>query len=99
MTLHIASPVAHPERIRDGSRDLREAFSVVTPYLTSVPLYGGLWMMAARRKRSIRPHCLPKKWSAGLSVAAYPRCSITNGDMHRAALALPNFVRSLVGKG
>ena len=28
------------------ARELRDAFSVVTPYLTSIPLYGGLWMMA-----------------------------------------------------
>ena len=46
MTLHIASPVAHPERIRSCIANLRAAFPHVTPYLTSVPLYGGLWMMA-----------------------------------------------------
>jgi spermidine synthase len=46
MTLHIASPVAHPGRIREGLDALRQAFPIVTPYLTCVPLYGGLWMMA-----------------------------------------------------
>ena len=46
MTLHIASPVAHPERIRSCLASLRAAFPLVTPYLTSIPLYGGLWMMA-----------------------------------------------------
>ena len=46
MTLHIASPIAHPDRIRATLAGLREAFPLVTPYLTSIPLYGGLWMMA-----------------------------------------------------
>ena len=46
MTLHIASPIAHPERIRACLANLRAAFPLVTPYLTSVPLYGGMWMMA-----------------------------------------------------
>src|SRR5204863_8713485 len=46
LTLHIASPIAHPDRIRETLTNLRAAFSVVTPYLTSVPLYGGMWMMA-----------------------------------------------------
>ena len=41
MTLHLASPVAHPERIRTGIANLRAAFAVVVPYLTSIPLYGG----------------------------------------------------------
>ena len=46
MTLHIASPVAHPERIRAGSPICARRFAVVAPYLVSVPLYGGMWMMA-----------------------------------------------------
>src|SRR5437762_3452553 len=46
MTLHIASPVAHPERVRAAMANLRAVFSVVIPYLVSIPLYGGLWLMA-----------------------------------------------------
>jgi len=41
MTLHIASPIAHPDRIRTGLSALRAAFPVVTPYLASIPLYPG----------------------------------------------------------
>ena len=46
LSLHIGSPVAHPGRIRETLANLRSAFTIVTPYLISVPLYGGLWMMA-----------------------------------------------------
>jgi spermidine synthase len=96
MTMHIASPVSHGERIREVLVALRRAFPRVTPYLTSVQLYGGLWMMAC---------C-----SAGLDPREHSALAIderiatrrigdlqyVNGDTYRAALALPNFVRTLV---
>ena len=96
MTLHIASPVAHPDRIRQTLVALRSAFTIVTPFLTSVPLYGGLWMMAC-----CSPALDPRKLSAfevdrRLSQRAIPDLQYYNGDMHRASLALPNFVRALV---
>jgi spermidine synthase len=96
MTLHIASPVAHPSRIREGMANLRTAFRCVTPYLTSIPLYGGMWMMACASQGLD-----PSSVSEGEIDARIARRNIRdlqyyNGAMHRAALALPNFVRSLV---
>ena len=96
MTMHIASPVAQPERIRQVLTDLRSAFGIVTPYLVSVPLYGGLWMMACcsatldPRKLSA-PEIDRRIAQRGLTDLRY-----YNGEMHRAALALPNFVRAHV---
>jgi spermidine synthase len=96
LTLHIASPIAHPERVRKTLVDLRTAFKIVTPYLTSIPLYGGLWMMAS---------CSASLDPRGMSILDVDRriaqrairnLQYYNGDMHRAALALPNFVRALV---
>jgi len=96
MTLHIASPVAHPDRIRQALVALRAAFPIVTPYLVSVPLYGGLWMMACcsagldpRRMTTVEVD--RRLAQRGIGDLAY-----YNGEMHRAALALPNFVRALV---
>ena len=97
LTLHIASPIAHPDRIRTGLSTLREAFAVVRPYLASIPLYGGLWMMAC---------CAATLDPATLSALEIDRriaerdirdLQYYNGAVHSAALALPNFVRSLVG--
>ena len=97
MTMHVGSPVAHPDRVRETIGDLRDAFGVVTPYLTSVPLYGGLWMMACC-SRNLDPRSL----SADAIDARIAERNITNlqyvnGDSYRAALALPNFVRTLLG--
>ena len=96
MSLHVASPVAHPARVREALANLRGAFAVVTPYLTSIPLYGGLWMMAC---------CSASLDPKGMSILdvdrriaqrRIPNLQYYNGDVHRAALALPNFVRALV---
>ena len=97
MTLHIASPVAHPDRIRRTLANLREAFALVTPYLTSVPLYGGMWMMACA-SATLDPKSLSAlEIDRRIAQRGLARLQYYNGDMHRAALALPNFVRELVG--
>ena len=97
MTLHIASPIAHPDRVRKTLAGLREAFPVVTPYLTSVPLYGGLWMMACASAtldpRSVSADEVDRR----IAARGLTRLQYYNGEMHRAAIALPNFVRDLVG--
>jgi spermidine synthase len=97
MTLHIASPIAHPARIRDGLAALREAFPLVTPYLASIPLYGGMWMMACCSgtldPRRLSAHEVDRRIAQrGIGDLQY-----YNGDVHRGALALPNFVRELTG--
>ncbi len=96
MTLHLASPVAHPERIREGVANLRAAFAVVTPYLTSIPLYGGMWMMACA-SQTLDPAVLSgDEADRRIAQRGLSRLQYYNGAMHRAALALPNFVRDLV---
>jgi spermidine synthase len=96
MTLHIASPVAHPARIRSTLASLRGAFAVVTPYLTSIPLYGGLWMMACA-SGSLDPRTLSAdEIDRRIAARGLRDLRYYNGEMHRAALALPNFVRELV---
>ena len=96
MTLHIASPVAHPGRIRDALQDLRSAFPIVAPYLTSIPLYGGLWMMAMCSTTLDPKHMTSMEVDRRIVRRGLTDLQYYNGDMHRAALALPNFVRTLV---
>jgi spermidine synthase len=97
MTLHIASPIAHPDRICTTLAGLREAFPLVTPYLTSIPLYGGLWMMACA-SATLDPRSLSaEEVDHRIAERGLTRLQYYNGDTHRAALALPNFVRALVG--
>ena len=96
MTLHIASPVAHPARIRAGLSNLRGAFAVVTPSLTSIPLYGGMWMMACAAQ-ALDPRTIgPDEVDARIAARGLRELRYYNGAMHAAGLALPNFVRDLV---
>jgi len=96
MTLHIASPIAHPDRIRATLAGLREAFALVTPYLTSVPLYGGLWMMACASAKLDPGSLSADEVDRRIAARGLTKLQYYNGDMHRAAIALPNFVRALV---
>jgi spermidine synthase len=96
LTLHLASPTAHPARIREAIANLRTAFAVVTPYLTSVPLYGGMWMMACA-SATLDPGSLSAaEIDRRIAARGLAKLQYCNGDMHRAGLALPNFVRDLV---
>ncbi len=96
MTLHIASPVAHPQRIRDGIANLRAAFPLVIPYLVSIPLYGGMWMMACA-STTLNPSKLTSlQADRRIAIRRIRDLKYYNGDMHRAAMALPAFVRELV---
>lgn len=97
MTLHVASPVAHPTRIRESLAHLRAAFSIVTPYLTSIPLYGGMWMMACA-SQTLDPNDLAAtEAQRRIDERGIGDLQYYNGAMHCAALALPNFVQALVG--
>ncbi len=96
LTLHIASPVAHPERIRTGIASLRGAFPTVSPYLTSIPLYGGMWMMACCSSLLDPKGLSPLQVDRRIAQRGLADLSYYNGDTHRAAFALPNFVRALI---
>jgi len=70
--------------------------SVVTPYLTSIPLYGGLWMMACCSAQ-LDPHYLtPLEVDRRIAQRGIGDLQYFNGDVHRGSLAMPNFVRALV---
>ncbi|MDR0251452.1 MAG: polyamine aminopropyltransferase [Burkholderiales bacterium] len=96
MTLHIASPLANPARIRETLLRLREAFSHVVPYLTSIPLYGGLWLMALCSQRADPHRLTAEAVEMRLQERGIRHLQYYNGAMHNAALALPNFVQTLV---
>jgi spermidine synthase len=96
MTLHVGSPVAHPERIRTVIANLRLTFAVVVPYLTSIPLYGGLWMMACASSTLNPSYLTSLEADRRVATRRIRDLRYYNGDMHRSSFALPNFVRHLV---
>ena len=93
--MHVGSPVAHPDRVRQTLAEHGRAFAVVTPFLTAVPLYGGTWMMACC-SASLDP-CSLQASDVDLRIAqrGIGDLQFMNGDTYRAVLALPNDVRPL----
>lgn len=96
MSLHVASPVAQPQRFRSIVHSLRAAFPLVRPYLLYVPLYGTLWGMACASD-SLDPLAFDAaKVDQILAQRGIGDLQYYNGDTHRAVLAQPNFVRKLL---
>ena len=95
MTMHVGSPVAHPDRVRQTLAELGSTFAAVTPFLTAVPLYGGTWMMACC-SASLDPRTLQAiDVDRRIAQRGIADLQFVNGDTYRAVLALPNFVRPL----
>ena len=96
LSLQIASPFAHAERVVGTLRLLCQVFSVVRPYLVSIPLSGGQWMMASA-SQSVDPADLnPLAVDRIIKKRRLTHLQHYNGHTHQAAMALPNFVREMV---
>ena len=82
-------PCCAPRPRSRGVARLREVFACVTPYLASIPLYGGLWMMACA-SATLDPKVVWRpKWTAA-SPTRRRSSALLQRRHHRAALALPN---------
>jgi spermidine synthase len=87
------SIVYYAERVSAIAKMLRGIFERVDFYTSSVPTYpGGLWSFAFASKG---PHPFAQVSAARLE-ALEAQCSYYNGALHRAAFALPTFMRRAV---
>lgn len=88
------SIVYYSDRVAGIAGTLRQIFSRVDFYTSSVPTYpGGLWSFAFASKGP-HPHM---GIDAGRLEALEPACGYYNGALHRAAFALPTFLKRIVG--
>lgn len=96
LSLQVASPFAQAQRVVSTLTALSQAFGVVRPYMVSIPLSGGQWMMACA-SQTVDPAQLGMA-NADDVIAARGLTHLQhyNGDTHQAAMALPNFVREMV---
>lgn len=95
LTLHIGSPVSHPQRVRSTLANLREVFPHVTPYFVHIPIYGSIWGFACASD-VLDPRSLsPGEVRNIISVRGIGDLQYYNGDTHQAVFALPNYIRDL----
>lgn len=95
LALHIGSPFSHPTRVALSVANLRTVFSCISPYFVHIPTYGACWgfavasgvldldMAAAEIERRLLARDIADR-------------RFYNGEMHRAMLALPEYVKSLI---
>jgi spermidine synthase len=96
LTLHIGSPVSHPERVRQTLANLRQVFARVTPYFAYIPLYGSIWGFAIASD-TLDPTALSPQDIDGIVAArALSDLQYYNGETHRAGFAIPNYLRAIV---
>jgi spermidine synthase len=96
LTLHIGSPVSHPQRVRETLASLRQVFRRVTPYFVHIPIYGSVWGFACASD-TLDPRALtPEQVERVIAERGIGDLQYYNGETHRAVFALPNYVKELV---
>lgn len=96
LSLHIASPFAQQHRVVSALTALNSAFEIVRPYMVTVPLSGGPWMMACASNTLDPAMLTAAAVDTRLVTRGITDLQFYNGSTHLAAMALPNFVRTAV---
>ncbi|MCL2523202.1 MAG: polyamine aminopropyltransferase [Betaproteobacteria bacterium] len=98
LSLHLGSPIHRPRTMNRIVKSLQCAFAIVRPYLVPVPLYGACWAIASA-SATLDPAALDEAAvDARIAARGLTHLQYYNGAMHRAACALPNFVRELLAR-
>jgi spermidine synthase len=90
LALHVASPWAHPNRIRENFRALEFAGLQARPFMTSVPVSGGPWVMALCRRPSTA------SWESFTHDLVGAPLRLYSEAMHHAMLVVPPYLQRLV---
>ena len=98
LSLHIQSPVTHPRAFSRIYSSLVRVFTTVRPLLAYVPLYGTVWGMAVASDGTDPLALSEDEVDRRIAARALRGLRYYNGATHRAAMALPNFVRELLEK-
>ncbi len=97
LVLHIGSPFSHPQRVAESIANLRAVFSIITPCFTHVPAYGATWGFAVASD-AVDPSAVTAAMvEQRLNDRGIGDRQYYNGEMHTAMLALPEYVKTLIG--
>ena len=97
LALHIGSPFSHPSRVVDSVANLRAVFSRVAPYFVHIPIYGATWGFAVASV-TLDPRAITTvEVEQRLHDRGVGDRQFYNGEMHTAMLALPEYIKTLIG--
>jgi spermidine synthase len=96
LTLHLGSPVSHPQRVRQTLDNLKRVFRLVTPYFVHIPLYGSIWGFACASDTLDPSAMSPAQVEEVIARRGVGDLQYYNGETHRAVFALPNYIKALL---
>jgi spermidine synthase len=96
LTLHMGSPVSHPQRVRQTLDNLGRVFARVTPYFVHIPLYGSIWGFACASDTLDPRGVTPAQVDEVIARRGIGDLRYYNGETHRAVFALPNYIKTLL---
>ena len=96
LSVHIGSPIAHPQRVSASMKNLRDVFPLVRPYFVYIPTYGSVWGFACAS--ATLDVCAPtaQQIDERLKMRGVTARQYYNGAIHHALFALPEYVKSMV---
>jgi spermidine synthase len=96
MAMQTGSPLTQPREWLAATRAVTRAFPIVRPYLGTVPIYPGvLWGWVAASS-TLDPSAIDDITVASRLAALDGELRVYNAALHRAAFALPTFLRRLL---
>ena len=97
LVLHIGSPFSHPQRMANSIANLRAVFSKITLCFTHIPSYGAMWGFAVA-SGAVDPGAMTAAMvEQRLKDRGVGDRQFYNGEIHTAMLALPEYVKTLIG--
>ncbi len=96
LVMHLGSPFSHPHRVKKTVANLRAQFAVVTPYFVHIPAYGATWGFAVASQSLDISAVDAGTLEDRLAARQVAGRQYYNGAMHLAALAQPEYVKTLV---
>ena len=97
LVLHIGSPFSHARRVVDCVANLRAVFSRVAPYFVHIPIYGATWGFAVASDTLDPRAVTAREVEQRLHDRGVGDRQFYNGEMHTAMLALPEYIKTLIG--
>ena len=94
---HVGSPFSHPDRVRNSVANLRDVFACVAPYFVHIPCYGATWGFAVAADSLDLRAISSAEVEQRLHDRGIADRQFYNGQMHTAMLALPEYIKTLIG--
>ena len=97
LVLHIGSPFSHPDRVRKSLAHLQAEYARVTPYFVQIPTYGSAWGFVIAAETLDPSELTVVEVHRRLRDRGIADRQFYNAETHRAMMALPEYVKSLIG--